>query len=282
MLHLPLVLLLSAPAALPPATVSLVAAEYAFADLTAQKGIRAGNLSVLRNDSVVFIPRPVNGLAYYKTQLESGALLSWFPTVAEVAASEDLGYTTGPWTYKAGKDAPEAAWGWSLTLWQREGDGPWKVRLGVGTPNPDPSERPNPPVALPRVAATPLAKLASSLGNPAELIELDKTFAKEAFKDSTVAYKARVDEKVRLYRQGRFPVEGAKALSVALDPGTVTWQPSEGFVSAAGDLGYTRGTLQHKEGKEPEKAYSYVRVWKKVGGAWKVVLDLEQALPVKK
>lgn len=282
MLHLPLVLLLSAPAALPPAATSLVAAEYAFADLTAEKGIRTGNLSVLRNDSLVFIPRPVNGVAYYKTQLESGALLSWFPTVAEVAQSEDLGYTTGPWTFKSAKDSYDTAYGWSVTLWQREGNGPWKVRLGVGTPNPDPTDRPNPPVALPRAAAPALAEVKTSLGNASELVELDKTFAKEAFKDSTAAYKLRVDDKVRLYRQGRFPVEGAKALSVALDPGTVTWAPLEGFVSAANDLGYTRGTLQHQEGKEPAKNYTYVRIWKKVAGAWKVVVDLEQALPVKK
>ena len=285
MLHLPLILILSNPAALPPATTpalsSLVAAEYAFADQTEKQGIRAGFMANLRPDSTVFIPRLVNGVTYYKTQLESGALLTWYPHVAEVAQSEDLGYCTGPWVYKTSKEADAMTVnGWFVTLWQREGNGPWKVRLDIGTPNPDPGERPV-PAALPRPAAATLGPVAGQPGNANELLDLDRAFGAEAAKNVQTAYKARVDDKVRFYRKGRFPVEGAKAMGAALDPGTVSWQPVEGFVAAGGDLGWTRGTLQHQE-KDGDTSCNYVRVWKKQGAAWKLVLDLELALPAKK
>jgi hypothetical protein len=90
-----------------------------------------------------------------------------------------------------------------------------------------------------------------------------------------------VDEKVRFYRKGRFPVEGSKSLAVALDPYPVTWEPAEGLIAGSGDLGFTRGTLVRTEPGAKITA-NYVRVWKKVGPAWKLVLDLELALPAVK
>lgn len=280
MLMMPLALILSAnltqAPAPTPALASLVAAEYGFADQVEKQGIRTGFMSNLRNDSMVFIPRAVSGIAYYKTQLEMGALLKWAPSVAEVSQAADLGYTTAPWTYQMGKDEPVNANGWFVTLWQREGNGPWKVRLDIGIPTPDPSERPA-PARLARPATAALPTMGAGQSNPEELMELDRTFSKDAAKDPAKAYTARIDNNVRFYRKGRFPVEGAKALATALDPGAVSWVPTEAFMSASGDLGCTRGTLQH-----PDGASNYVRMWKKQGAAWKLVLDLELALPVKK
>jgi len=279
MLMMPLALILSANMAQVPAPspayAGLVAAEYGFADQVAKDGIRTGFLANLRPDSMVFIPRAVSGAAYYKTQLETGAQLKWFPIAADVAQSGDLGYATGPWTYQMAKDEPVSANGWFVTLWQREGNGAWKVRLDIGIPTPDPTDRPV-PAPLPRTTAA-LTPLGASQGNPAELMEMDRTFSKDASRDPAAAYKARIDDKVRFYRKGRFPVEGAKALATALDPGAVSWVPAEAFMSANGDLGCTRGTLTH-----PDGASNYVRMWKKQGSAWKLVLDLELALPVKK
>ena len=292
MLKLPLALLLSlplaaAPAAAPnPALNGLLAADYGFAELTAAKGIRTGFMSTLRNDSLYFIPRPVNGIEYFRTQLELGALLSWAPVVAEVSQAGDLGYTSAPFAWRPAKDAQDASWGWNVTLWQRDGGGPWKARLAIGIPTPDPTENVA-PTPKPRPAAAALAPVAGTLGNAAELLDLDRAFSKEAAsaskqgsKDFTVAYKAHVDENVRFYRKMHFPVEGAKRLNVALDPGGVSWEPTEGFLAASGDLGCTRGILHH-DGEEKTTS-NYVRMWKKVAGVWKLTLDLELELPAAK
>jgi len=284
MVLLPFAFILASNLALPAvpsaALPSLVAAEYAFADQTEKEGIRSGFLAALRDDSLVFIPRAVNGMAYYKTQLEMGSKLSWYPTVAEVSTGGDFGYSTGPWAFRTAKDGPVAVNGWFVSLWQRDGNGPWKVRLDIGIPTPDPEGRPV-PTALPRAAAA-LAPVTG--GQPtagAELMDLDRAFAKDAAKNPTAAYQARVDEKVRFYRKGRFPVEGSKSLAVALDPYPVTWEPAEGLIAGSGDLGYTRGTLVRTE-PGAKITSNYVRVWKKQGPAWKLVLDLELALPAAK
>jgi ketosteroid isomerase-like protein len=288
MIMLPLALLISSNLAqVPaptPAALSLVAAEYAFADKTEKEGLRSGFMSALRPDSFVFIPRAVNGQTYYNTMLEMGELLTWYPAVAEASQAGDLGYTTGPYTYRAAKDAPVGAQGWFVCLWQRDGGGPWKVRIDIGIPTPDPGERPM-PAPLPRAAAT-LGPVAAAPGSAAELMEMDRTFSKEAAKSPTAAataYQTRLEANVRFYRKGRFPQLGPKTLSAALDADAVSWEPSEGWVAASGDLGCTRGTLQHKDkdGK-PTSTCNYVRMWKKQGAAWKLALDLELALPAAK
>jgi ketosteroid isomerase-like protein len=281
MILAPLALLLSSTlAASPvssPAVSSLVAAEYAFADQVEKEGIRKGFLGALRDDGVVFLPRAVNGPSYYKTKLEMGALLKAYPSLAEVSQGGDLGYCTGPWEFQNAKNAPVSAQGWFVTLWQRDGQGPWKVRLDIGTATPNPEGRPV-PAPLPRSSASPLPP-GAPLGNGAELLDLDRAFSKDASRNAAAAYSARIDPAVRFYRKGRFPVEGAKALVLALDPGTVSWEPTEAFVSASGDLGCTRGTLRHHH-PDGETTSQYVRMWKKQGTAWKLALDLELALPV--
>jgi ketosteroid isomerase-like protein len=55
-------------------------------------------------------------------------------------------------------------------------------------------------------------------------------------------------------------------------PAKQDWEPLYSDVSAAGDLGYTYGSIR-TEGLA-EKSY-YMRVWKKQSdGTWKVVLDV--------
>jgi ketosteroid isomerase-like protein len=256
-----------------PAAGSLIAAEYAFSDQSAKDGIRAAFMGAFHKDGLVFIPRPVNGLAYYGTQLEMGASLQWFPTRVETSAGGDLGYSTGPYTFRAAKDAPVGAYGWFVSIWERDGDTPWKVRLDIGVSTPDPGELP-PPAPLPRsTAALPAAPTVRPSASP-ELIALDRTFSEEATKNIQNAYKGRVDATVRLYRKGRFPLEGAGSLQRYLDPWAVDFQPAESVISGSGDLGYTRGTLTRKDPAGTETS-NYVHVWKKAAGAWKLAAEVE-------
>ncbi len=259
--------------ALTPAAQSLVAAEYAFTDQSAKDGIRAAFMGAFHKDGLVFIPRAVNGLAYYGTQLEMGASLQWFPIRAETSAAGDLGYTTGPYTFRSAKDAPDAAYGWFVSVWQRDAGAPWKVRLEIGVSTPDPSELPA-PKALPRAAAALPSAPAVSPSASAELVALDTAFSEEAARNIQNAYKARVDANVRLYRKGRFPLEGAGSLQRYLDPYAVTFQPTEAVISGGGDLGFSRGTLTRKDPSGPQTS-NYVHIWKKAAGAWKLAVEVE-------
>ena len=260
-----------------PALASLVDAEYGFAEQVEKQGSRSGFLGVLRNDGLVFIPRPVSGLAYYQTRLEQGERLSSYPAAGLASQAGDLAYGTGPWVLRPGQGGPDAhdQHGWYVNLWQREGAGPWRLRLQIGIPTPDPADLPV-PAPLPRASAA-LPPVAPGRGNPAELMDLDRAFGRDAAKDPTAAYLARLDDQVRFYRKGRFPVTGPRSLGAALDPGPVSWEPAEAFMAASGDLGCTRGTLEHQS-PDGRSIAKYVRMWRKQGPAWKLVLDLELAL----
>ncbi|MBI3950705.1 MAG: nuclear transport factor 2 family protein [Acidobacteria bacterium] len=78
------------------------------------------------------------------------------------------------------------------------------------------------------------------------------------------------------------PVEGKKwYLERPASPGVLTWQPTAAEVSRSGDLGCTYGTSEFKgNGNESAESSSYVRIWRKrVGGQWKVVLDIAHPIP---
>ena len=279
MLMLPLTIAMISAVAQPPAPAagSLVAAEYAFADQSEKDGTRAAYLGALHPDGMVFIPRPVNGIAYYKTHLEFGAALQWFPTRIEASAAGDLGYSTGPFTFRTAKDAPVSVFGWFVSIWERDGAAPWKVRLDIGITTPDPSDLPA-PAPLPRSTASLTATAAGKVGTSPELLALDRTFSDDATKNIGTAYKARVDAGVRLYRKGRFPLEGAAALDRYLDQYPVNFQPETSLVSGSGDLGMTRGLMNRLDPAGKQTSY-YVHIWKKAAGAWKLAVEVE--LPTK-
>jgi len=65
------------------------------------------------------------------------------------------------------------------------------------------------------------------------------------------------------------------ALKFAEDPGfSIEWEPTEVGLSASGDFGYTVGMYRmttQATGKRPSIKGTYVEIWKKSGGDWKVV-----------
>ena len=56
----------------------------------------------------------------------------------------------------------------------------------------------------------------------------------------------------------------------------LTWSPTYAEASADGTLGYTHGQYQVKSGTAVGRGI-YTTVWRKVGGRWKVILDLGSA-----
>ena len=61
--------------------------------------------------------------------------ISWYPLAAEVAASFDLGYTWGNWKYAA---IDTTMYGNYFTVWKKQADGSWKVKLDGGNNTPKP------------------------------------------------------------------------------------------------------------------------------------------------
>jgi len=262
---------------------SMVAAEHAFAKTAGEKGYRDAFLDFLADDSVIFRPDPVSGKEWFRARPVSPALLSWYPILAEVSLAGDLGYTTGPWEYRAkGADDPEvAATGNFVTLWRKQADGTWKALIDHGAENPKPASSLTASIAAAEPAKIDYKSL-PKVDVEAErkgLAEADRAFGKAAEKASSAAYWSVLSRKARLYREGLQPAQGGEEIRVALaqDPAAMTWEPAGAVMAASGDLGATYGIAKSQEkGKEGQwvSSHNYFRIWKKQPDGWKLVVDV--------
>jgi ketosteroid isomerase-like protein len=264
---------------------SMVAAEKAFAKMAGEKGFRDAFLDFLADDSIVFRPDPVPAKEWYRGRPASPALLSWYPTFAEVSLAGDLGYTAGPWEYRAkGKDDPEvAATGTFVTLWRKQADGTWKALIDHGTENPKPASAPavSIPSAQPAKIETSALPKANADAERSALLAADRAFGKAAEKGSAAAYLGVLADQARLHREGHEPFVGSEAIRAALaaDAAPMTWEPAGGVVASSGDLGSTYGIAKRREGGTEGawlEADNYFRIWKRQQpqGSWKLVLEV--------
>jgi ketosteroid isomerase-like protein len=241
----------------------LVAAERAFAADASARDTRSAFLEALADDGLLFGPGPTSGKRLWQERKASQDRLEWAPELAEIAASGDLGYTSGPWRLTpAGAEKP-VAFGHYFTVWRKDADGKWKAVIdhGVGhkeVPFPDTVQRRG-GLALGEPPTWPVgsAELRSADLAPAGLLTPRMVSA----------------DFLRL-RQGSPPdgrAEGKAFSSRALriDPGQV--------ISAGGDLAATWGG--------GVVSPSWVRVWRRPsasdapGQGWVLAVDLSVPAP---
>src|SRR5262245_61750741 len=98
---------------------TVIDAEYAFAASAKPLGVRGAFLKYLATDSIICSPAPVNGIASTTAGEPNKDSLEWYPTYSQTAGSADLGYTTGPWTYRSA-DGKGEAYGTFLSVWRKQ------------------------------------------------------------------------------------------------------------------------------------------------------------------
>ncbi len=258
---------------------TLVQMEQAFAKAAATKGTRDAFIEFLADDGVIFQPGPVNGKKFWTERQPRKGLLSWEPIFADVSNAGDLGYTTGPWEFRPnGPEDQPVAFGQYFTIWKKQKDGSWKAVLdrGVTTeksfPRPtlsfpgddEPSNRKSKSVAAVDAATTK------------DLLKLEDQFSNASALNARTALESFLSEDGRVLRQNAEPAIG-KLAGVRLMPEAgraLTWKPAMADVSSSGDLGYTYGAFELNTRGVTLQSGSYVRVWKKIKGKWKVVADV--------
>jgi hypothetical protein len=108
----------------------LLDTEYAFAE-RARTSVRAAFLDYLADDSLVLQPGPLPGRPFYTAAKESNDTLEWYPAVADLAGSEDLGFTSGPWVYTVAGGGAQIH-GHFLSIWKRDAGCHWRVEFDAG------------------------------------------------------------------------------------------------------------------------------------------------------
>ena len=282
----------------------LAETDRAFSRLSRQQGMRAAFLAYLAGDAVLFRPGPVPGRAFLEARPSPAIELTWTPVYSAVAASGDLGYTTGPYEVRGtGPDRALEEQGYYVTIWRKQADGGWKVAVDQGVATPPPAgadaaalgEAGAPAAAggsgAPAAIGESGVPAASGPGTPADgaqkaILDADRNFAGDAgAHGARAAYMAKLAPDARLYRAGALPAVGRDAIGRALAAGpqvASSWQPTAAAVSAAGDLGSTYGdtALMARVPGRIQQSAMYLRLWQRQrDGTYRIVLDLVRALP---
>ncbi len=118
-----------------------------------------------------------------------------------------------------------------------------------------------------------------------ELLAFDRELAHAVSeKGSAQAYLRYLADDARLYRANAFPVVGKREIFAMLSQsgGKPVLQPNRADISNAADLGYTYGTsrsMAPDSAGAAGVAANYVRIWKRKGNRWTLVLDVESPIP---
>jgi ketosteroid isomerase-like protein len=265
----------------------IVAAERAFAAATRHLGIRDGFLTFLTADAIDIAPER-DGLAIVSLPARlraqpAGAVpptrqLLWEPRTGAVSQAGDLGWLTGPYRSTARDGATGESYGAYFSIWKRQADGTYKVRLDIGIATASPVSSfaegftpAEPPSAPP------------SGGEPAT--ERDIRAVEAAFADAATtgvgdAYRARLLPGARLHRNERSPFVGAAAAAGFISGfDRIAWAVLHAEVADSGDLAFTAGSydgvVAGTEGQPQsmERGF-FVRVWQRdAAGVWRIAFE---------
>lgn len=256
------------------ATASAVAStERAFDAFTAEHGFTAGFVEFAAPDGILFRPDPVNARGYLSGQEPStDTALRWGPYRVGVAASADLAWDTGPWTY-----GDNAAHGWFFTIWERQADGRWQWALDHGSGS-SPEHVPVP--APEHVIVDPAAQGLPSPGSDSwtEVTAMDSQLNTALVEESAQMAYANIrsdDFWASTPDQGPAMTRDAAWHALQARPAYDALEPIGGRASAAGDLAYTYGHVRWSDGEIARRGH-YIRVWRRDGRGpegWRLVYD---------
>ncbi|NIP44691.1 MAG: DUF4440 domain-containing protein [candidate division Zixibacteria bacterium] len=127
---------------------SMLEADEAFSLMSVEQGMRpafdlymADNATMYRNGM-----DPITGreeiLSLYPLSDEQEGILSWDPFYAEIAESGDMGYTLGKWVYTVTDTLgmESEAYGYYVTIWEKQPDDSWKFVFDAGITGPEQAE----------------------------------------------------------------------------------------------------------------------------------------------
>ena len=260
----------------------ILAAEKAFAASVRRLGVRDGFLAWLAPTAVVFRPGPVNARQdYAKRPGGWNGLLEWQPAQAAISADGQLGWSTGPWTWRTDSTSKKLeASGEYLSVWRRQPDGSWRTVLdcGIGSPawtRAIDSVSVSVPVGGPRLGSRPLAARQS-------LYQADASFARACATDGVASALGRVGtDDLIVLRDGqpRWVGRDTARDSIGARETVAKLMSTAQYIADSGDLGYTYGSFVSGTVAAPDSAW-YVHVWHRGPAAtWRLACQVVMPVP---
>ena len=272
---------LAPPASESPALGSLIAAERAFAAMSVADGMRAAFLANFADDGLMFSPGPVNArqaLTARPAPTDPHAVrLEWSPAVGAVAASGDMGFTTGPFLFSDLRAGRPPQHGVYFSIWRREASGKWHVAIDAGVTT---------PAAVGTAALAPAPALAPNgaggAGRGPEPTGLEAPGVTAVLGgDGPDNYAAWFAADGRLHRNGFAPLIGRERVRAHLrragvTPARASFLPQGSGIATDGGLAWTYGTLKLTEGAPGTRPLDdgwYVHLWaREADGRWRIIV----------
>ena len=252
------------------AAQSLAAAETAFAAHSVREDMRAAFMAHFAADGLMVRNGWTVARDWLATRPAPPIVLEWRPAHVEVAASGELGLSTGPSRITAKDGSRPPAFGQFVSVWKRVDGGPWKVAIDLGIGHAQPTYWDTPLDAR----VTPAAPLGGST-----MEETERLFARTAATDGERAgYRRHGDGALRRYRDTFEPQVGlaASLASPSMSDARIAWTIERAEVARSNDLGYVIGS--YADASAPANVLGqYLRVWRREAGGWKIVMDVVNA-----
>ncbi len=243
----------------------LTHAERSFARYTVQQGIPAGFSHFLDNKGIIFNgAEPKNGIEQYKQQPTSPIILNWGPEYAVISASQDFGFTTGP--YHLQRSAKDSVFGRGQysSVWHINEKGEWKVLVDLGVRYSHQRNIPESSMDM------DLAKIATIPFSMEEVKEADQQLNLLLEEKGGTVIEGYLTSQSWLNRDGQSPLMGARAIFNEMQkiPSGIQLSYTGGEISTAKDMAFTYGKNLDKN---PQP---YLRIWTKQKTGWVLLLQV--------
>jgi ketosteroid isomerase-like protein len=238
----------------------LIAAERAFAQYALDKNVKQAFLKFADTAGLQFgNGKPIKSRELWANREENKNVLKWQPQFAEIAASGDLGYTTGPWTFQVTDKDTIAGRGQYTTVWYVTKNGEWKFLVDYGH----------------NYQAINSSKNVEKIKQPVKqkateqsLLEVQKAFNIMAAISPQVAYQKYLSKKSILNFEGHLPITKTfEQLAVFNDVSEVSFNIQGSGIASSGDMGYVYGATTYKE-----KTDNYLHIWRHEKDGWKIAV----------
>jgi len=243
----------------------LIDAEKSFAAYSVANGTKDAFLKFLDSSGIIFDQgKPVNGIESWAKREKRPGILNWFPQYAEIAYSNDFGFTTGPWTFKPSPNDSVVTRGNYSTVWHINEKGEWKFLIDLGVSN-----TPEETDSFIIKEIKPIVEFEPGTGK--SLIKMEKRFIKASHRSTKDAYQKYKSSVCYLNRNKRMPAWFEDAFYGVYDsmPKKNQYTINGSGIASTGDLGYVYGSTIING-----KTDNYLRIWRKEQGGWKIALEV--------
>ncbi|WP_133053939.1 hypothetical protein [Niastella yeongjuensis] len=239
-------------------------AEQAFAQMAKDSGTQKAFLHFLDSNSIVFHKgQSQAALPFWKSLSHDRELLFWKPVYTGMAASGEMGFSTGPFEQRDAPASPVNASGSYSSVWVKNKQGVWKVFIDLGMPY-KPSlfqkdwERTVPGSLSPATAG-------------ANWQQVEQDLITQYRQKGNKALLPYLTNRSWFNIQDQPPLHTINDITTGLKqiPADLQFEYLGGAISAGRDLFYAYGVVNRNGKKE-----NYLRVWGHENDGWKLLLQV--------